>query len=623
MIGETLSHFKIVGKLGEGGMGVVYRADDMNLDRPVAIKILPPEAQRDEESLGRFLREAKTASKLQHPNITTIYEFGVKDDLRYLVMEFVEGKTLKEMLKQGPLPTRQLLEITIQLVDALSLADEKGIMHRDIKSENIMVTGRGQVKILDFGLAKMIEKAGAQAHDAFHTSAGMVMGTISHMSPEQALGAELDARTDIYSSGVVLFEMATGKLPFSGGSPNVVLAKILNQPAPSASAINAEVPPALEQMIAKCLEKNREQRYQNAVRLLVDLRAMKQQIESGRDWSGTVVMQPGRDLQVTAPPPEKLSELVPQTPPAATPALTPPGGIATVAVPTPGAAPQPAAPAPDSGALTPSVPRSAAISPSARAWRLGACTGLAVVRKGLGLIAIVYAMGCVALFMLPLFRPERVRDLTVVRWLHSGIDPLLGFAYGLINVDLTYQNFNFLLVGLALLTYIVAQVVIGRLEQIESWLRKPLQTRGVAAGGHISGGRSVYGGGVGHAGGGVGGRDASRMSLLRDYAAAKRILGEVKKELAFLSVDVVGSTKMKVGEDKIVVEHAFTEYKKFLEHLFREYRAYKVAWTPDGVMSCFPSVEDASTMGRKLLVELDWFNRDVHQLRPSSTSAAA
>ena len=611
MIGETLSHFKIVGKLGEGGMGVVYRADDMNLDRPVAIKVLPPEAQRDEESLGRFLREAKTASKLQHANITTIYEFGVKADLRYLVMEFVDGKTLKEMLKQGPLPARQLLEIAIQIVDALSLADEKAIIHRDIKSENLMLTNRGQVKILDFGLAKMVEKAGAQAQDAFHTSAGMVMGTISHMSPEQALGAELDARTDIYSTGVVLFEMATGKLPFTGNSPNVMLAKILNQPAPSASDINSEVSPALEQVIAKCLEKNREQRYQNALRLLVDLRGMKQQIDSGRDWSGTVVMQPGRDLQVTAPPAEKLSELVPPTPQAARPAVTPPGGVATVAVPARGVAPPPSAPARDSGALTPSVPRTAAISPSARAWRLGACTGLSVLRKGLGLVAIVYAMGCVALFALPVFRPERVRGLTAVRWLHEIIDPLVAFAYSVINVDLTYQNFNFLLVGLALLTYIVAQVVIGRLEGLESWLRKPLLTRPAVAGGgvHIGGGRP------GHAGVGVGGRDASRMSLLRDYAATKRVLGEVKKDLAFLSIDVVGSTKMKVGEDKIVVEHAFTEYKKFLEHLFHEYRAYKVAWTPDGVMSCFPSVEDASTMGRKLLVELDWFNRDVHQLR--------
>ena len=203
--------------------------------------------------------------------------------------------------------------------------------------------------------------------------------------------------------------------------------------------------------------------------------------------------------------------------------MTRPGGVATVAVPARRVAPPPAAPARDSGALTPSVPRTAAISPSARAWRLGACTGVTVLRKGLGLVAIVYAMGCVALFALPVFRPERVRGLTVVGWLHEAIDPLLAFAYGVINVDLTYQNFNFLLVGLALLIYIVAQVAIGRLEELESWLRKPLLTRTAVAGGHIGGGRP------GHADAGVGGRDASRMSLLRDYAAAKRILGEVKK----------------------------------------------------------------------------------------------
>ena len=609
MVGETLSHFKIVGKLGQGGMGVVYRAEDMNLDGQVAIKILSPEAQRDEESVARFLREAKTASKLHHPNITAIYEFGVKDDSRYLAMEFVEGKTLKEILKQGPLPTGQMLEIAIQVVDALSLADEKTVIHRDIKSENIMVTDRGQVKILDFGLSKMVDKPGTQAHDAFPTSAGLVISPISYMSPEQMRGAELDARTDIYSTGVVLFEMATGKLPFIGGSPNIVLAKILNQPAPSAADINSEVPSSLERVIAKCLEKNREQRYQNALHLLVDLRAIKQEIDSGRDGSGTVVMQPGRDLQVTAPPSERLSELVPPTPPAATPAVTPPDGIATVAMPTPEVAPQPVPAVRDSGALTPSVPRHAAVSPAGRAWRLRVCTGLSVLRKGLGSVAVVYAMGCVALFALPLFRPERVRGLTPVRWLHEAIDPLLAFAYDLINVNLVYQNFNFLLVGLALLTYIVAQVAIGRLEGLESWLRKPLLTRPVVAGVPGAGARP------GQATTAIGTRDASRMSLLRDYAAAKRILTEARKELAFLSIDVVGSTKMKLGEDKIVVEHAFSEYKKFLEHLFREYRVYKVTWTPDGIMSCFPSAEDASTMARKLLVELDWFNRDVHQLR--------
>ena len=279
MIGETLSHFKITDKLGQGGMGVVYRGTDLNLDRTVAIKILPSETQRDEESVARFLREAKTASKLQHRAVTTIYEFGVKEQLCYLVMEYIEGKTLKEMLKKGTLPIRQLLEIGIEMADALSLADEKGIIHRDIKSENVMVTDRGQVKVLDFGLAKMIETKGGDG-DSFQTTSGMVMGTVSHMSPEQALGAELDTRTDIYSTGVVLFEMATGTLPFTGASPHVVLAKVLNQPPPAVTDYNPEVPPPLANLIGKCLEKNREQRYPNALSLLMDLRTITQEIES-------------------------------------------------------------------------------------------------------------------------------------------------------------------------------------------------------------------------------------------------------------------------------------------------------------------------------------------------------
>ncbi|MGH9786378.1 MAG: serine/threonine-protein kinase, partial [Terriglobia bacterium] len=319
MIGETLSHFKITEKLGQGGMGVVYRGIDLDLDRPVAIKVLPPGAEQDEDSIARFLREAKTASKLQHPAITTIYEFGVKDKLRYLVMEFIDGKTLRQILKTGSLPVRQLLEIAIQVTDALSLAGEKGIVHRDIKSENIMLTDRGQVKILDFGLAKMVEKTGPVASDHFQTAGGVVMGTITHMSPEQALGAEVDARTDLYSTGVVLFEMATGQLPFSGNSANVVLAKILNQPAPPASELNPELPPSLEKVIRKCLEKNREQRYQGAAGLLMDLKAIKHEVEKMRDWSGTVVMPAAK-----APAAENLRDLIPApaagTPPSGSPA---------------------------------------------------------------------------------------------------------------------------------------------------------------------------------------------------------------------------------------------------------------------------------------------------------------
>ncbi len=607
MIGETLSHFKVVDKLGQGGMGVVYRGMDLSLDRPVAIKILPPEAQRDEDSVARFLREAKTASKLQHPAITTIYEFGVKDDLRYLVMEYIEGKTLKEMLKKGSLPIRQALEITIQVADALTLADEKGIIHRDIKSENIMVTDRGQVKILDFGLAKMMAKTGPAAADAFHTTAGLVMGTITHMSPEQALGAELDVRTDIYSTGVVLFEMVTATLPFAGTSPNIVLAKILNQPPPAPSDFNPDIPPALEKAIAKCLEKNRDQRYQSATHLLTDLKALKQQIESERDWSGTVVAQAGKTFRVTAP--ENLRDLVPQSPSAAP--ATAPSGTAPIAA--GGTAPAAAAaPAADTAAVPRPVaaPARPALSPAARAWRLRACFVIGAVRKMISLSGALYAMGCVALFAMPMLRAERVANLAPVRVLHQAIDPLLSLVAGVVNFNFTYQNFNFLLVGLALATYILQQIVTGRLEWLESLIRKTLVVKPATHLGRLPTAAPLPGAGTAS-----GAHAASRMSLLRDYAAAKRILGEVKKEMAFLAIDVVGSTKLKLGEDKIVIEHAFTEYKKFLERIFREFHAYKVAWTPDGVMSCFPTVEDAAAAARKLLVELDFFNRDVHQLR--------
>ena len=253
------------------------------------------------------------------------------------------------------------------------------------------------------------------------------------------------------------------------------------------------------------------------------------------------------------------------------------------------------------------------ISESERAWRLRACLGIAVFRKAFSVAAALYALTCVALFSLPLLRAERVATLPVIPTLRRLVDPALGAIAGFINFSFTYQNFNFLLLGLALAAYIIQQIVTGRLDRLETWVRKPLLAKAPtrptmaaplpqAAAGPTTTGSS-------------GARDASRMSLLRDYAAAKRILGEVKKEMAFLAIDIAGSTKLKLGEEKIVVEHAFTEYKKFLERIFREFRAYKVAWTPDGIMSCFASIEDASGAARKLLVELDWFNRDVHQLR--------
>jgi serine/threonine protein kinase/class 3 adenylate cyclase len=600
VIGESLSHFKISEKLGEGGMGVVYRGIDTALDRPVAIKILTPEAQRNEESIARFLREAKTASKLQHPAITTIYEFGVQDDLRYLVMEYIQGKTLKDILKNGALPVRQLLEIAIQIADALCLAGEKSIIHRDIKAENIMLTDRGHVKILDFGLAKMIETNESESHDSFKTMDGRVTGTIKYMSPEQALGADLDPRTDIFSTGVVLYEMAAGVPPFSGTSPSVVMAKILNQPPPPLADYNPNLPPALEKLIAKCLEKNRENRYQSASALLQDLRTIKKEIDRSPDLGATVVMQPAKDTRLTSPPVEKFRELVPaSTPPGA--AFSPVRAVEDnpkTFTPPPPPPPSPVSKPPTTAAAAPRT-----IPVFSKVWRTALGVLLKTIRRALIVAVSLYAVGCVALFFMPLVRPERLGRLAIlVRWMHVAIDPAVDFLTNFLTFNTTFQEYNFLLPAMALITWFLQLAVAGRLEWLEGKITKPLKQPIPGAGLLAPKPGSVL-------------PQGTRMSLLRDYAASKRLLNEVRKDLSFLAIDVVGSTKMKLGEEKIAIEHAFAEYKKFLERIFRECHCYKVAWTPDGVMTCFFSTEDAVAAGQKVLAELDWFNHDVHQLR--------
>jgi len=609
MIGETLSHFKITEKLGQGGMGVVYRGIDLDLDRPVAIKVLPPESQLNEDSVARFLREAKTASKLQHPAITTIYEFGVKDKLRYLVMEFIDGKTLKQILKTGSMPVRQLIEIAIQVADALSLAGEKAIVHRDIKSENIMLTDRGQVKILDFGLAKMVEKTGPVASDNFQTMNGVVMGTITHMSPEQALGAEVDSRTDIYSTGVVLFEMATGQIPFSGTSANVVLAKILNQPPPPASELNPELPPSLEKVIRKCLEKNREQRYQSASGLLMDLKAIKHEVEKMRDWSGTIVMSAAK-APPAGPQVENLRELIPGAPAASTPpsGSPAPAGSPAAPLPTPPGGTPAAAPRVDTTAIRRAVAEAKKEPP--RALRLAvvpAAALLKVIRKTIGWVGGVYAFACMALFAMSLLTLSQLRSLAgVVPWLREILQPGLDVAGSLLPFPLVFGDANFLPLAVGVAVYLAQLGVCTGLERLENLLRKTIERKAATSAAAIQLPHQRL----------ITPASASRMSLLREYAVAKRMLSEAQREMAFLAADVAGSTKMKLGEDKITIEHAFAEYKKFLERIFREYRVYKVAWTPDGVMACFPSVDDATSAARKIITELEWFNRgDIHQLR--------
>ncbi|MGH9649333.1 MAG: serine/threonine-protein kinase, partial [Terriglobales bacterium] len=269
-------NYRIDSKLGAGGMGVVYKAFDTELDRPVAIKTLLSADSDDPSSLARFLREAKAASRLQHPSIVTIHHFGVEGETRYIVMEFVEGKTLKKLIGGNPLPVQQFCDIAIQVVDALALAHEKGVIHRDLKAENVMVTPRGQAKILDFGLAKLKEPetVSADQETVFKTQAGLVIGTVSHMSPEQAMGKEVDARADIFSIGVVLYEMATGTMPFEAPTPQATLARVLDSEPTPVLRLNPDAPPEMERLIHQCLNKNKAFR-PDASELLVRLKAIQ------------------------------------------------------------------------------------------------------------------------------------------------------------------------------------------------------------------------------------------------------------------------------------------------------------------------------------------------------------
>ena len=298
MIGKTVLHYRVLEQLGSGGMGVVYKAEDTKLSRNVALKFLPPDRAGDRDAMERFVREARAASALNHPNICTIYAIDEAEGQQFIAMELLEGQTLQHKLNRQPLEIGLLIDLSIQIADALDAAHTHGIVHRDIKPANIFLTERGHVKVMDFGLAKLLSDQDVMLTSEIEalTQPGMALGTASYMSPEQAAGDPLDGRSDLFSLGIVLYECATGQRPFVGNSARAILSAILHTAPMAPGMFNEDLPQRLQQVISDCLEKDPDLRYQNAASLRADLKRVKRDLESGRTGSVT----PASDLRASA-----------------------------------------------------------------------------------------------------------------------------------------------------------------------------------------------------------------------------------------------------------------------------------------------------------------------------------
>jgi predicted Ser/Thr protein kinase len=335
MIGKTISHYRVVSQLGAGGMGVVYGADDTRLGRQVALKFIPEELVRDRQAVERFRVEARTTSALNHPNICTVYDIGEHEDQPFIVMEWMKGQTLHDRISGGMLKVQQIVDYAIEIADALDAAHTQGIVHRDIKPANIFLTERGHVKVMDFGLAKLLGdqdtvQLNTTSKFAALTQPGMTLGTAFYMSPEQAAGDTFDGRSDLFSLGIVLYECATGRRPFVGNSARAVLSAILHTTPMAPGILNPDLPQRLQEVISNCLEKDPDLRYQNAASLRADLKRVKRDLESGRMGSVT----PAGDFPTTVAPDRTPAPTVADrpAPPAAARRLVPGAIVAALAV---------------------------------------------------------------------------------------------------------------------------------------------------------------------------------------------------------------------------------------------------------------------------------------------------
>jgi serine/threonine protein kinase/class 3 adenylate cyclase len=585
---EKFGNYRIDQKLGEGGMGVVYLATDLELERRVALKTLISGAEEDEERLARFLREAKAVSRLQHPSIVTMYHFGVEGSTRYLVMEYIEGKTLRKMISGQPLPISQMLDYAIQIADGLSLAHERGVIHRDLKAENVMVTPRGQVKILDFGLAKLKETKTQSGDEetAFRTEFGMVVGTVSTMSPEQAMGREVDARSDIFSLGVIFYQMATGKLPFEGPTPQATLALILNQEAPPVTDLNPEVPPELARLIQQCMQKSHVFR-PSATDLVLRLKNIQAQLGSGKLAAS--------DIRPSAGAPSMDSRSVTSlSTTASVPAMPQPGSGKTSSVKTPAIS-----------LTTPSATAMQAAQAGNVASLKGTYYAIRIARIAFSILTLTVPLSYLLMFIIGggLIRSQVIEGTMLMRYMQAVVTPALSLVDRIFTFRMVSNGWNFMLLILAVAAFVARHLIMLPAEAGEHWAKSRLLKARASAPQTAAMSVSDRSG------------SGSRLALLRKYNESKKVLFQEKKPLAFMSIDVVGSTQMKRGEDKLTVEHAFVEFKKFVERILNSNNCWKSAWTPDGVMCAFRGTPEAVTAGQEVLSGLGWFNSGVHNLR--------